>query len=143
MNSEAATTDLDWVPGDILGLQLPAHAEALRSGGETFLTQAFRASGALAADNRVIGITQFKEWLGGGTGSKLLLSVAYERPAPNLPTELFVKFSRNFTDPIRDRAKHHMEPEVRLAALSRSPAFPIAVPICLYADFHRESGRGY
>jgi hypothetical protein len=82
----------------MLGLQIPAHSEALRVGGEFFLTEAFRASGALAADNRIVEITRLEEWPGGSTGRKVLLSVAYENPAPGLHTELFVKFSRDFSD---------------------------------------------
>ena len=132
----------DWVPGDMLGLQIPAHSEALRAGGESFLTEAFRAAGALAADNRVTRITQFEECPGGSTGRKLLLSVAYEQPVPGLFTELFVKFSRDFADAIRDRAKIQMESEVRFALLSRTPGFPIAVPGCLFADYHQQSGTG-
>jgi hypothetical protein len=45
--------DSEWVPGDMLGLPIPAHSEALRIAGKSFLTDAFRASGALATDNRV------------------------------------------------------------------------------------------
>ena len=121
---------------------IPAHSEALHEGGVEFLTKAFRASGAMAPDNRVVRITQFDDWVVGGTGRKLLLSLAYEKPAADLPTELFVKFSRHFEDPIRDAPRFHMEPEVRLAALSRTPGFPVAVPLCLFADFHHESGTG-
>ncbi|MGB8366692.1 MAG: hypothetical protein ACLQUZ_00105 [Rhizomicrobium sp.] len=135
-------TVLAWVPGDMLGLNIPAHSEALRAGGVDFLTNAFRASGALAPDNKVARITQFEECPGGSTGRKLLLSVEYERPASHLHTELFVKFSRDFDDEIRDRAKIQMELEVRFAALSRIPDFPIAVPVCFFADYHRETGTG-
>ena len=135
-------TVLAWVPGDMLGLDIPAHSEALRAGGADFLTNAFRASGALAADNKVARITQFEECPGGSTGRKLLLSVEYERPASHLHTDLFVKFSRDFDDEIRDRAKIQMELEVRFAALSRFPGFPIAVPVCFFADYHRETGTG-
>lgn len=35
-----------------------------------------------------------------------------------------------------------MESEVRFAALSRSPGFPIPVPTTLFADYERESGTG-
>ena len=132
----------EWVTGDMLGLPVPADGAALRDQAETFLTEAFRASGALTANNRVVGITRFDEWAGGSTGRKLLLSVAYERPEPGLHTDLFVKFSRDFTDPIRDRSRYQMESEVRFALLSRMPGFPIAVPACLFADYHRESGTG-
>jgi hypothetical protein len=133
---------LEWVRGDMSGLQIPAHSGALRVAGESFLTQAFRASGALPADNRVVAITQFEEWLGGSTGRKLLLSVAYESPAPELHTRLFVKFSRDFDDPIRDRSKRQMQSEVQFACMSRLPGFPIAVPACMFADYHQESGTG-
>lgn len=133
---------LSWAPGQMLDLKIPASSKALRAGGETFLTDAFHATGALAADNRVSRITQFEECPGGSTGRKLLLSVAYEKPQADLHTELFVKFSRDFDDPLRDRAKIQMESEVRFAALSRMPGFPIAVPKCYYADYHRQSGTG-
>lgn len=132
----------EWVPGDSLGLEIPAHAAALRASGEAFLTEAFRASGALGRDNRVIRITQFEDCPGGSTGRKLFLSVAYEKPAPGLHADLFVKFSRDFDDAIRDRAKNQLEAEVRLALLSRTPGFPIAVPTCAFADYHQASGSG-
>jgi len=132
----------DGVRGDDSGLLIPAHSAALRDAGEPFLTAAFRASGALAADNRVLRITRFEDCAGGSTGRKLLLSVAYQKTAPGLPTDLFVKFSRDFDDPNRDRAKNQLEPEVRLARLSRAPGFPIAVPACLFADYHHDSGTG-
>jgi hypothetical protein len=132
----------DWVPGDMLGMPVPAHAEALRAGGAAFHTDAFRAVGTLAADNSVSRITQFEECPGGSTGRKLRLSVVYERSAPGLHAYLFVKFSRDFHDALRDRARDQMEPEVRFALLTRIPGFPIAVPACCFADFHRESGTG-
>lgn len=131
-----------WVRGDTLGILLPACGEALREGGAEYLTEAFRASGALAADNRVTRITEFEDCPGGSTGKKLFLSVEYERPQSRLPTRLFAKFSRDFDDAIRDRAKNQLDAEVRLALLSRTQGFPVAVPVCLYADYHKESGTG-
>lgn len=132
---------LDWVRGDLLGIELPAHAEALRDGGEKFLTEAFRATGALGAENRVTRITRLEGLLAGGTGSKAYLSVEYADPGtPH--TDLFVKFSRDFTNAWRDRGKNMMDSEVRFALLSRTPGFPVAVPTCLFADYHRESGTG-
>jgi hypothetical protein len=132
----------DWVAGDMLNVAIPAHATALHEGGTRFLSKAFHASGALPRDNHVASITQFEECPGGSTGRKLLLSVAYEQPARELHTELFVKFSRDFDNEIRDRSRNQLESEVRLALLSRTPAFPIAVPACYFADYHRESGTG-
>jgi hypothetical protein len=134
--------DPEWAPGDRLGLSIPANSEALRIAGQSFLTDAFRASGALTADNRVVDITRLEDWPGGSTGRKLLLSVAYEKPAPGLYTELFVKFSRDFADPLRDRSRYQMDSEVRFASLSRVAGFPIAVPACLFADYHGDSGTG-
>jgi len=133
---------IDWVRGDATGLDIPAHTAALTTGGVGFLTHAFHAAGTLAAHNRVTDITRFEELAVGGTGRKLLLSVAYETPQRGLPGDLFVKFSRDFDDEIRDRARHMMETEIRLANLSRAPEFPIAVPRCLFADFHARSGTG-
>ncbi|MFP5307305.1 MAG: hypothetical protein ACLGI7_15965, partial [Gammaproteobacteria bacterium] len=131
-----------WVRGDASGLQIPAHAEALQAGGAAFLTEAFRASGALAADARVVRITQSEECAGGSTGCKLLLAVEYDRSAAAPHRNLFVKFSRDFDDPVRDVGRAQMEREVRFAQLSRVHGFPIAVPVCYFADFHRETGTG-
>jgi hypothetical protein len=135
-------SSLDWVAGDRHGLALPAHSGALRADANRFLTEAFRASGALPLDNRVVDVTQWVESSTGGTGRKLILSVAYERPDPNLHTDLFVKFSRDFGDEIRDRSRHMMASEVRVAALSQLPGFPVRVPRCYFADYHAASGTG-
>jgi len=142
LSATAMDDDSSGVTGDALGLSLPAHAAALREGASSFLTEAFRAAGALAADNRVVRITQFEECPGGSTGRKLLLSVDYEKPAAGLHRELFVKFSRDFDDPIRDRGRAQMELEIRFARLSRTSGFPIAVPVCYFADYHAASGTG-
>lgn len=131
-----------WIVADGLGLPMPAHPEALRAGGAAFLTAAFRASGVLSSDNAVVGITRCDDCAGGSTGRKLWLSVEYARPEPGLHADLFVKFSRDFDDPIRDRAKMQMASEVRFAQLSRTPGFPIAVPACVFAGWHADSGTG-
>jgi hypothetical protein len=136
------TTIMDWARGDIFGLDFPAHPEALKSGGPEFLTRAFRTSGTLGEDNSVTHITGLTEWMLGGTGVKALLSVTYERDAPGLSRELFVKFSRNFHDKVRDGGRYHMPPEVRLANLSRDPDFPVAVPKCFYADIEADTLTG-
>lgn len=130
-----------WVVGDQHGLPIPADPATLLSGGAPFLTKAFRASGILG-DNSVARISDYREIGGGSTGRKAVLSVEYDRPAPDLHTELFVKFSRDLDNPVRDRGKTQMEPEVRFAALSRAPAFPIAVPCTQFADYHRPTGTG-
>jgi hypothetical protein len=139
----ATDAAFDFVTGDTTGLPIPAHPEALRTGGATFLTEAFRAFGALPADNAVARITRFEPCAGGSTGQKLFLGVEYERPGAGLQTDLFVKFSRDFADKMRDdRGKHEMEGEVRFAALSRRPGFPIRTPTAWFADHHDETKTG-
>jgi len=141
-NAQATSDHQRWVTGEIFGLEIPADAEALLSGGADFLTRALRASGTLAADNGVTRIVAAKQFLGGGTGKKLLLSLAYERPEPGLPEQLFIKFSRNFDNELWDRARFMMISEAHFAVLSRSPDFPICVPACLFADVEQRSGTG-
>ena len=136
------TTIMDWARGDLFGLDFPAHLESLKSGGPEFLTRAFRKSGTLEADNSVTHITGLDECMLGGTGVKAVLSVAYERDTPGLSRNLFVKFSRNFEDKVRDSGRYHMPSEVRLAILSRDPGFPVAVPRCFYADIDQVTLTG-
>jgi hypothetical protein len=132
-----------FVRGDSTGLSIPAHGDVLRGAGESFLTEAFRVFGSLGAHNRVTRITRWERCPGGSTGEKFFLSVEYDTPSADLHGDLFVKFSRDFNDPIRDdRGKHEMESEVRFAAVSRLPAFPINVPKAYFADYHHESRTG-
>ena len=134
--------NITFVRGDATGLAIPAHAEALRQGAEAFLTEAFRRFGALSQSNRVARISQFASFGGGNSGHKVLLSVEYEHAEPGLHADLFVKFSRDFDDVFRDRRRYELEAEVRFAALSRLPGFPIHVAAAYFADFHHESGTG-
>ena len=133
---------MDWIEGDVLGMAMPAHPEALRAGGADFLTAAFRRFGALAADNAVARVTRFEDCPRGSTGRKVLLGVEYARPEPGLDTQLFVKFSRAFDDPLRDNQRFEMADEARFAAVSAGPEFPIAMPKAYFSDFHAESGTG-
>jgi hypothetical protein len=132
----------DFVCGDATGIALPAHPEALRSAGAAFLTEAFLAFGSISPGNAVTRITRLEPCHAGNSGQKLFLSVEYAFDEPGLHTELFVKFSRDFADAFRDRRRMELEAEVRLAALSRHPEFPIAVAAACFADFHRETGTG-
>src|SRR3954451_8038185 len=135
-------TDAAWERGDLLGHDFPVHVEALRAAGPSFLTGAFRATGAMSPDNRVVAITELEPFTGGSTGRKAVLGVTYEHPEPNLPEDLFVKFSRDLDNDLRDRGKRQMESEVRFGLLSQIPDFPVAVPRCLFGDYHRDSGSG-
>ena len=132
----------DWAVGDTLGLRFPARAEALRAGAAGFLTEAFRAAGALLEGENVVEIHDIRECLGGSTGRKLRLKVRYAGTTRSLPEDLFVKFSRDPDDAIRDRARIQMESEVGIALMSRLAAFPIPVPRCMFADFECASGTG-
>lgn len=133
---------LDYVIGDATGIEIPAHAQALRDYGADFLTKAFHAFGSLGEDNRVLRISRYESFPGGNSGHKLCLWVEYARREPGLHDRLFVKFSRDFADAHRDRRRYELEAEVRLAALSRLPKFPIRVPEAYFADFHHPSGTG-
>ena len=134
--------DAVYVRGDATGVSFPADAEALRAAGEAFLTEAFRTFGSLSHENRVKRIVGLEPCPGGSTGQKLFLRVEYEQADPALHRELFVKFSRDFADPRRDRGRYEMESEVRFAALSHLPGFPIPVPFAYFADYHHDSGTG-
>jgi hypothetical protein len=141
-SAQASPADSRWATGEIFGLDIPADAETLLEAGADFLTRAFRAAGTLAADNRVNHIVEAQSFAGGGTGKKMLLTVAYELPAPELPEQLFIKFSRNFDNELSDRARFLMISEANFAVLSRTPGFPVAVPACLFADVDPVSGTG-
>jgi hypothetical protein len=121
---------------------MPVHPEALRQAGAEWLTKAFQAYGALPQNNAVAQITRCESFAGGNSGDKLLLDVAYARPDRALHTRLFVKFARCLGDPFRDRRRAELHGEVRLAALSRHPAFPVAVAKSYFADFDLASGNG-
>ncbi|OBK15977.1 hypothetical protein [Mycobacterium asiaticum] len=130
-----------WVTGDAFGQLMPMDPDTLRCGGTEFLTWAFRAYGVLGEHDSVVAIPEVRDFGGGSTGRKAALSVRYLHEN-GLPADLFVKFSRDLTDPIRDRGKTQMESEVRFAALSSAPGFPIEVPRVLFADYQRETGTG-
>jgi hypothetical protein len=134
--------DAGWERGDLLGLEFPIHLDALRAAGPAFLTEAFRATGALSADNSITAIIRLEPFEGGSTGRKATLSVEYEHPDGQLPAELIVKFSRDLDDDVRDRGRRQMDAEVRFGLLSQLPDFPVAVPRCLFGEYHRESGSG-
>jgi hypothetical protein len=138
----AAVEVLDAARGEETGLVFPAHPEALERAGAGFLTHAFHLFGSLPVHNRVARIVRIEKCPGGSTGQKLFLTVAYEEEDASLHTQLFVKFSRDFTDSRRDWQRHEMEPEARFAVISRWPGFPVNVPRAYFADYHRESGTG-
>ena len=138
----AAASAAHFVRGDASGLQIPTDAATLAVGGAAFLTDALHSFGTLARDNRVTRIGHMQPCIGGSTGSKLFVTLEYARPEPGLDHEVFVKFSRDFKDSLRDRGRHEMESEVRFAELSRQANFPIAIPRPYFADYHADSQSG-
>lgn len=137
-----STTQERWVTGDNFGISIPADPEALLSGGAEFLTRAFRACDALDASNRVAAIVDSSEFFDGGSGKKLKLTVTYEQADTDLPTRLFVKFSRHFDNAVWDSAKWMMLSEVNFALLSRSDDFPVMVPKLMFADLEVSTETG-
>ena len=132
----------DWIEGDIWGIPMPSHPDALLASGVDFVNAAFHRTGSLPADNRVERIVKFEICPRGSTGRKVLLTVAYAREDPALHTELFVKFSRAFDDPLRDRQRFEMEREARFAAVSQQSRLPIDVATSYFSDFHHATGTG-
>ncbi|HEX7856627.1 MAG TPA: hypothetical protein VF503_23360 [Sphingobium sp.] len=133
---------LQTVRGDATGMTIPAHVEAFRAMGTDFLTAAFRAFGAIGPDNSVTRILALEPCAGGSTGHKYYLTVAYAKAEPGLHTDLFLKFSRDFTDARRDWQRTEMDSEARFVALSRLPGFPIRVPVGYFADYEASTGTG-
>jgi hypothetical protein len=142
MATETQSSIIDFVPGDATGLSIPAHGKALERAGADFLTEAFRLFGSLSPDNRVIRIARLEPCAGGSTGTKLFLTLDYSYEESGLHRELFVKFSRDFSNRHRDWQRHEMASEVHFAAISRLPDFPISVPTAYFADYHTASGTG-
>jgi hypothetical protein len=122
------------VSGEHTGVSFPTSLDNLLAQGAGFLTRAFHATGAIAPDNSVREIVSHQEFFGGGMGRKLWLTLRYARDEPGLHSDLFVKFPREFGDPLRDLFGPLMAPEVRFALLSMRPDFPITVPKCYFAD---------
>lgn len=125
--------------GDATGLALPVDPAALLAAGPEWLTSAFRAFGALDEGLCVVAITAHEPCLAGNSGEKLRLRI---RLSDGREEALFAKFSRCLADPFRDRRRHELEAEVRLARLSRHPAFPVTVAHAWFADFEAASGTG-
>ncbi len=133
----------DHFTGDATGLAIPAHPEAIRTDGAAWLTRAFRAFGALGADNSVASIAAMGPCSGGSTGAKAFLKVTYANPGAQLPEHLFAKFSRDFSDERRDeQGRWEMASEARFAALTCEAGFPIPTPRAMFADFRAADGSG-
>ncbi|MFM5930480.1 MAG: hypothetical protein ACKOPQ_06195 [Novosphingobium sp.] len=128
--------------GDWTGLALPATVQALGASDAAWFTQAFRAFGSLSADEEVLAIARCEPAGGGNSGQKAIVDLVIGSGADRRTESLFVKFSRDLSDPFRDRRRDELEAEVRLARLARHPAFPVKVAKAWFADFEGASGTG-
>lgn len=134
---------LDSVVGDETGLMIPAHQESFVAAGAEFLSRAFREFSSISEGNKVARIRSVSSCPGGSTGSKLFIEVDYPFPEEGVCQRLFVKFSRDFDDRIRDdRGKHEMRGETMFASASRIEGFPVVVPKVFFSDYNNETNTG-
>ncbi|ANI77701.1 hypothetical protein [Sphingobium sp. EP60837] len=127
-------------PGDHYGLEFPIDLAGLREAGPAFLTAAFRASGALSADNRVTQIVSLNKLDIRGASENGLLTLAYARDEPGLQTHLFVKFP-----PADAHHKYGLlrlsDGEIRMARLSRERQLPVTVSRYYFGDHSSHTGN--
>ncbi len=129
-----------WVCGDTTGRDFPSSPQVLHDQGRLFLSEILQAADWLSPAHAPIDIAHFNLVDAGSTGQKCVIQVS-DRNGATLPP-LFCKFSRAAHNQHRDAARIQMASEVRLALLSRHPAFPITVPRVVFADYEQRSGTG-
>ncbi|VWX50141.1 hypothetical protein [Novosphingobium sp. 9U] len=125
----------EFVTGSRSCLEIPTTLDAFEKAGPTYLTELFRASGAIGHDNAVVAIEQWEPFEAGGMGPKLRFDVRYAQEEPGLHRALFAKLPRPFGDPLRELFAPVVEPEIRLYQLTRNAAFPVAVPKLYFGDY--------
>jgi hypothetical protein len=120
-------------PGDHYGLEFPISVPMLEDFGPAFLTRAFRASGAIAADNEVTAIVALQPISVQGASERALLTVDYARDEPGLHKQLFVKFP-----PLEPNFKFGLirmgYGEVAMQRLSGSDGFPVKTAKYYFGD---------
>uniref|UniRef100_A0A7S1F3P4 Uncharacterized protein n=1 Tax=Noctiluca scintillans TaxID=2966 RepID=A0A7S1F3P4_NOCSC len=134
--------------GDIFGLLFPATPEEFvtEEFGARWLTDAFHRAGTLPADNRVVRITWWRRFEGGGSGPKTLFTVEYEKPDETLDTRLFMK--QPYTIEENKTQRFIEEGQCRFGDVHGgeitfyqwiSPHVPFSVPKYYFGDQNRES----
>jgi len=73
------------------GLQFPYTFEMIVRYGTEFLNKAFHAAGTLPEDNKIVKM-DVEPFVGGSMSLKCFIHVEYEKPDPELHTDLFVKY---------------------------------------------------
>lgn len=136
-------------PGDHYGANFPHSLELFEQMGAAWLTEAMHAAGTLPQDNKVavlrevvgLSLDPTKGEALGGAGVKVLLVVEYEKPHPDLHTELFVKVphppssSQRYQVSIRDLCD---EGEIMFNRVL-SAAVPLRVPKYYCGDISRKN----
>lgn len=135
-------------PGDIYGLPFPQTAAQMTSAdfGADWFTKAFHAAGTLPKDNKVTKLIRAQELSidgyqkDGGSAMKCRITVEYEKPSPELHTELFAKYTY---DPAREIAGQMAigqddYAEVQINAVGVH-LFPHRSPQYYYGDICREN----
>jgi len=138
------------LPGCLYGLTFPQSSQDMTSEefGPAWLTKAFHAAGTLPEDNRVIKIHQVEELAvkgfdaAGGAAMKMLLTVEYEKPDPELHCELFCKYPYSFEEyPVERRQLAYGDadgPEI-LVQMSLTHLFPFRTAKFYFGDVCRET----
>ena len=121
-------------PGDHYGLDFPIGVDLLGEFSARFLTEAFRAAGSIAPDNRVTEIMKLEPIVLMGASERAFLTVAYAKPEPGLHTELFVKFPPQDTD-YKFGLSVMSHGEVEMARLSGQRTLPMPVAKTYFADY--------
>jgi len=127
-------------PGDHYGLEFPIDLAGLREAGPDFLTRAFRASGAMAADNHVTSIVALDKLDVRGASENGLLELSYARDEPGLENKLFVKFP-----PADVHHKYGLlrlsDGEIAMARLSRERSLPVHLTRYYFGDYSAHTGN--
>lgn len=136
-------------PGAWHGLRLPGTIEDVNDAA--WLTAAFRACGALAADNAVVKVVYFEvlvvegTYAQGGAGEKAIFDVEYARPDRGLHTRLFAKvpWSPGRNGSWRERVSCRGDCDGREVSvyqfLGQANVLPFETPKLYFADLDRES----
>jgi len=135
-------------PGEVYGLPFPQTAAQMTEDrfGADWFTKAFHAAGTLPKDNKISQLVSVKELSvdgfkkEGGAAMKCRIKVEYEKPSPELHTNLFAKYSY---DPAREvpgqiSTGQDDGPEVLINAMGIH-LFPHRAPQFYFGDICREN----
>jgi len=132
------------VPGDYFGLEFPGTEEQVNEAGPTWFTKAFKRSGVLTNDNKVVSVIvkNVTGTVSGGAGLKFTLKVKYLKAEPYLHTDLFMKLPH---DPKKGSDRYyvscmwgHDRPE-SIFNIWLGPYVPFKVPKMYFADISKKS----